>query len=474
MTEQYIASPAATAPRPEDRGADPHAPAESSVSRQPWPSPARAWYGVGVFALMLMIVFMNGGVLNLLVDMIKRDLHLTDTQVSFIIGFSSACAAFLSLPVSRLIDTLSRKLIIGTGLVIVSLATLASGLAHGFAQLFVARLLGGAGASGNGPATFSILADYFPPAKLPKAISVMNIGFVYGGAASQVFGGLLIALVLGLPAVTLPIFGTLHAWQIVFLFIAIPEVLLAILVLATVHEPPRRGVRAGAAPGTPGSKAVPVREVFRFLFANRKAFGPMFLGLAVSTLALGTLAWVPAFYMRTYGWTPAQYGVTQGIITMIISPIGLIGGGLLAEWLAKKGYDDANLRVVFISMVAHTPFAVLYPLMPTPTLALAVAAVNTTLIGAAAGPQNAALQVIVPNEMRGQITALFLFIFSLIGLGLGPTVVALLTDYVFGADSMVRYSILTVNATVGVLGSIIFWLGMKPYGEAFARARSWH
>jgi MFS family permease len=264
----------------------------------------------------------------------------------------------------------------------------------------------------------------------------------------------------------------LRPWQVVFLIIAIPELLLALLLFTTLREPPRRGVRSAGPPKGP-TRAVPVKEVFRFLLENRRAFLPMFLGLSVNVVALGTLAWQPAFYMRTYGWTPQQYGVIQGIVTLLISPIGLVGGGLLAEKLAKRGYDDANLRVVFITAVVHTPFAVLYPLMPTPTLALALGAINTTLLGMGAGPQNAALQVILPNEMRGQVTALFLFVFNVIGLGLGPTIVALLTDHVFGADVLVRYSIVTVHAIAGVLGAIIFWFGMKPYGEAFARARNW-
>lgn len=441
----------------------------TAAAQQPWPSAAKSWFSVGVFALMLLVVFMNQGVLTLLVDMIKRDLRLTDTEFSFIVGFAAACFnAVFSLPVSRLVDIISRRLLIGVGLALVSLSTIASGLAHGFWQLFVARMCGGIGASGNGPATYSILADYFPPEKLAKAISVMNLGFLYGVAASQLLGGALIAVVLAMPAVSVPLAGTLRPWQVIFLIIAIPEVLLAVLVLVAVHEPARRG-RVIAA----NVRAAPIGEVFRFLFANRKAFGPMFLGLAFSALGLGTLAWVPAFYMRTYGWGPAQYGIIQGLVTVLISPIGMLGGGFLAEWLARKGYEDANLRVVFYALAAQTPFAVLYPLMPTPLLALGVAAVSATIVGAAAGPQNAALQVICPNEMRGQITALFLFVFTMIGAAIGPTAVAILTDYVFGAENLVRYSIVTVNAIVGVVGSTIFWFGMKPYGEAYARARSW-
>jgi MFS family permease len=178
--------------------------------------------------------------------------------------------------------------------------------------------------------------------------------------------------------------------------------------------------------------------------------------------------------MRTFGWGPAQYGIIQGFVLLLIAPIGLIAGGLLAERLAKKGYDDANLRVVFIASLLHLPFAILYALMPNPYAAIALSAANIATISIGTGPQNAALQVIVPNEMRGQITALFLFCFTMIGLGIAPTLVAALTQYVFGEESMLRYSIFSIHVLFGPLATFIFWYGLKAYGQAFARARAWH
>jgi MFS family permease len=433
---------------------------------QPWPSPAKVWIGVSVFGLTVMLLFMNAGVIGLLVEMIKHDLGLSDTRASFVLGLSGVLfASFLGLPVARLVDRMSRRLLIGLGLFVMGVSTAACGLSQGFWTLLIARTVGGIGGVGNGPATFSILADYFPPAKLPKALAVMNIGFVISQAAAPLLGGALIALIATVPPVTVPVFGTLHPWQVVLIVIAIPEILLAILTLTVVHEPKRRGA---------DQSVVPLKDVFRFLYDNRSAFGPMFGGLALNSLGAGTLAWVPAFYMRTYGWGPAQYGVIQGTVLLIIAPLGLLAGGFLAEWYAKRGYDDANMRVVFLAMLIHVPFAIAYPLMPTPILALAVAAVNTTIVGALAGPQNAALQVILPNRMRGIITALFLLTFMLIGFGIAPTVVALLTNYVFQSEALIRYSIVTMNAVVGPLAAIVFYMGMKPYGEAFARARSWH
>jgi MFS family permease len=449
-------------------GASAAAPATTAPAL-PWPHPARSWYTVGMFGLMVMVAFMNQGVIGLLVDPIKKGLQLTDTEVSFIIGFAAASvSSIVGLPISRLVDRMSRKVLIGFGLTAAGILTACCGLANTFWQLFFARMGTGISVVGNGPSAFSILADTFPPAKLPKALAIMNIGFAYARSLSLIVGGMLIPFAASLTGVVIPVIGTLQMWQWMFVLIALPELFLAFLMFSTLREPARRGVR------TVGQKAVPVGDVFRFLWDNRAAFGPMFAGLGVMSLAMGTLIWSAPFFQRTYGWGPRQYALTAGTLTAIVSPIGLIGGGLLAEWLARRGYDDANFRTVAIATTCYIPFGLAYPLMPTPTLALVLQVVGGAVVLAGSGPQNAALQVILPNEMRGQVTAAFLLVFSLIGGGIAPTLVAVLNDYVFHADNMLRYSILTVSSVLLPVAAMVFWRGLPAYGRAFAQARTWH
>jgi len=446
--------------------------AAAAAGPQPWPSPRRAWYGVTLFGLTVMTLFGSAGLIGLLMQSIKVDLQLTDTEVSLIVGFAAAAFnALASLPISRLVDTISRRLIIGVGLLIVGVGSALTGLANGFWQLFAARLFSGIGGAGNGPATYSLLADYFPPEKLPKAIAFMNFGFTSGNGFALLLGGTLIAALAAMPDPSLPLIGSVRPWQLVFLVMAIPDVILGILMLTTVYEPPRRGrvLAAGAR-----HRAAPVRAVFAHLSTHRDAFGPMFLGLGLNSLAMGTLVWSAPFYERTYGWSPAQYGIIQGFVMLLIAPLGLAFGGWLAGRWARAGRDDANLRVVFVAAISHTPFAIAYALMPSPYLAVAAASLNSVLILIGVGPQNAALQVIVPNEMRGQVTALFLFLFTMIGMGLAPTVVALLTDYVYRDEADLRYSIATMHAVLAPLAAFVFWRGLPAYGRAVARAREWH
>jgi len=440
---------------------------------QPWPSPRQAWYAVGIFATALMVNFLDRGILTLLVEPIKRDLSLTDTQISLLMGFAFVCFyVFVGLPIARLVDSRSRRLIIGIGIATWSAMTALCGLAQNFWQLFVFRVGVGVGEACNGPATYSMMADLFPREKLARAIAVLNFGFVGGTGTALIIGGTVIHLIANTPEVTLPLVGTLRSWQVTFFIVGLPGLLVAAL-MATVREPVRRGRIKQSADGA-DRKILSIREVLQYLNAERRAYGPMFLGLALkSVLAFGGAMWVPTFFMRTYGWSATEIGLTQGTLLLVISPFGLVAGSLLSEWLSRRGYDDAHLRVVLLSSVVLVPGSIIFPLMPNAYLALAVMAVNNFVAMLVPAPQNAALQIITPNEMRGQVTALFLFIFNVVGFGMGPTLVAVFTDFVFGDESQLRYAMVTASAIVGPLAALVIWMGLRPYGKSVARARAW-
>jgi len=445
--------------------------AATETSKEPWPSPARAWYAVAIFRATVFTLFGNQFVVALMLEPIKVDLKLSDQQVAFIFGLAgSFTLAFASLVISPLADRYSRRLIIGVGLLLIGFCNLGSALVATAGALLVIRLLGGAGGAGNGPSTFSLLADTFPPTKLPKAMATMNIGFMIAVGLSYLVGGFLLRS-LGTPTYTLPVVGTLRSWQVVFLIMAVPDMILGLLVLFTVYEPKRRGRLATATGSTPGPVAT-YPEVFRYLKENRRAFGPMYIGLGINCIALvGHAFWMAPFYQRTHGWSPAQFGIYQGWLLLVLAPAGLMLGGWMAEQLAKRGVADANQRVVMWASLAHIPFAVSFALVPNPWVALVLAAFNTSVIGIGTGPQNAAFQAIVPNQMRAKITATFLFMFT-IGSALGPNVVSSITTYVFDDPNKLRYSLALMHAILGPLAVWVCWKGLRPYGEAYTRARA--
>ena len=447
-----------------------------SATEQPWPNPRQAWYAVGVFALVLMLNFLDRGIVGLLVQPLKTDMGLSDSQVAMIMGLAFAVFyAIVGLPIARLADSRSRRTIIGVGLATWSFMTALCGLAQNFVQLFVCRMGVGVGEACNGPATFSMLADFFPSDKLGRAAAVLNFGFTTGQGLSLILGGAVIHALSSTPQMTLPLLGTIHSWQLTFMVVGIPGLLVALL-LRTVVEPPRRGRMSGTiAAGSGPVRNLPLADVLRFVIANRRSYGPMFLGLALQTmLAFGVGGWTPTFFVRTYQWTVPEAALAQGLIFLLVWPIGLIPGSLVAEWLTKKGYADANLRWTIIVQAIFVPLAAITPLMPTAGWALTLMALQGFVASFSIGPQNAALQVITPGEMRGQITAFFLFMFNIIGFGLGPSIVALFTDKVFHDESMLRYSLATTVAILGPLAVITLWSGLKAYGKSALQARAWH
>lgn len=457
---------------PRQGSAESPTPAANPSSEEAWPDERKAWYAVFVFSLALLCDFIDRGIVTLLVPAIKADLQLSDTQMGFLLGFAFIFFyAFLGLPIARLVDSKSRRLVMACGIATWSVMTGLCGLAQNFWQLFIARVGVGVGEACNGPSTYSMMADLFPREKLTRAISVLQLGTVYGMGLGSIIGGGVLYMVSHWPPVEVPVLGPLKPWQLTFMIVGFPGVLIAML-LATVEEPKRRG-RLTQATGKTSHKAIPIQDVGKFLRANWKVYAPMFVGLGIGGLGMGAASWGPTFFYRTYGWETSEFAVYSGILTMTISPFGLYAGTRLAEWYMRNGYDDANMRLVIVTHTVAIPLGILYPLMPNPYLALGVMGLATFIRMMGPGAQNAALQVITPNEMRGQITALYLFIFNMVGYGLGPVYVAVLTDYVFGAEDQLRYALATSAAIVSPLSTLILWLGMKPYGEAYARAKAW-
>ena len=435
-----------------------------------WPSPTRSWYALVVFALTLMVNILDRGVIALLIPPIKADLQLTDTQVSIIIGFAFVIFyALMGLPIARLVDTKSRRLILGVCVTIWSLMTALCGLAQNFWQLFWARVIVGVGEAGSGPSTYSMMADLFPRDKLPRAISVLNFGFVAGQGIAMVIGGLVIKLVADVPEVSLPVVGTLRSWQLALIAVGLPGLFIAALVF-TVREPQRRGEVHRRADGK--VQSLPVRQVVGYLRQHLRVYAPMMIGMALKAiLSFGSAIWIPTLFVRKHGWTITKIGVTQGIILMICAPIGLMLGSALAEHLTKLGRDDAFVRVVVIAGLCALPTSILFPLMSNPIVALALYAVNIMILFMAPGPQNAALQVITPNQMRGQITALWLFLFNFVGYGFGPTFIAVTTDYVFRDEARLGEALSLGAAVLGITALIFIWYGMKPYGRLLRQVR---
>jgi MFS family permease len=443
----------------------------SPLADAPWPKPAYSWYVVAVLMLAYTNSFIDRQILSLLIEPIRADLQISDTQVSLLAGLAfSIFYTLAGVPIARLADQKNRRTIIAIGIASWSIMTAVCGLAKNFLHLFLARVGVGVGEATLSPAAMSMIADYFPRAKLARAISVYSMGVYFGAGLALIIGGYMIKLVSEAGNIILPVVGEVVPWQMTFFLVGLLGIPVVLLVL-TIREPLRRGLaRKGS---VEAKKASSVPELMKFLRKNRWTVTWHFLAFSFIGIGIaGFLVWTPTFFIRTHGMEAHTIGFIYGIVLFIGGTSGVYAGGFLADWLQKRGREDAILRAAFFSAVAVIPFAVMTPLMPTPTLAVVGLACTSFLLAMPQGLPAAALQVITPNPLRAQMTALYFLVGNLIANGMGPTLYALVTDYVFEDPMMLRYSMAWVSAIVLPLGALFSFLALKPYRKSVAAAQA--
>jgi MFS family permease len=431
-----------------------------------YPSSARAWATVAILMVAYVLSFVDRQILNLLVEPIRRDLAINDTQMSLLMGLSFALFyTVCGIPLGRVADTRSRRGLIAVGILFWSAATAACGMAKMYWQFLLCRIGVGVGEAALSPAAYSLIADSFPAERRATAISVYSMGVYLGSGLAFLVGGLVIQFASAQGDVTLPVLGEVRPWQLIFLILGVAGVFFTLLMLA-IKEPVRRGAGAGV--------AVPLSEVGRYIRANRRTvllhnFG--FAGLAFA--GYGSAAWIPTFYIRTYGWDAGQVGIVYGCIVAVFGCLGIVFGGRLADLMAKRGRSDANMRVGLYAALGALPMVVLFPLMDSAFWASMLLAPAVFCLSMPFGVAPAAIQEIMPNSMRGQASAIYLFVITLIGLGVGPTAVALVTDFVFADDNALRYSLLIVTTLAVLMSIILLAKSLKPYRESVTRLEQW-
>jgi len=434
--------------------------APEATGGQPWPKRNTAWYALFLFVLATMMNFLDRGVFNLMIESIKRDFQLSDIQLGLLLGPAGILFyVVVGIPLARLVDIYPRNIILSIGLTLTSGITALGGLVQNYGQLFASRMFVGVGGSAHAPGVYSMLADYFPPKRLPRAFAGLQFGFILGTGLASIVGGALLGMVAHWEPTQLgPL--TIRNWQWVLIMVGAPGLIIAIF-LWLLPEPPRRGkITKG--------KALPVKDVMREIWRRREVYGPLMIGLAASSLETGGLAdWRTPFMIRSYGWTPERIGYWSGMTVFIAMPMGLLLGTWLTERWGKK-HKDAPVRVTAFVFALAIPFAVASPLMPTGELAILMGALSGVFGFAAAAPQNTAIQTITPNEMRGQVTAVYLFMFTVFG-ALGGFVVPLFNHYVIGNEQELWKSLALTAVILMPLAALCISRGIKPYGREIER-----
>ncbi len=430
----------------------------------PWPDATYAWFVVVILALANAVSFVDRLILSLLVPEIKADLGLSDTEISLLQGFAFALFyAFMGLPIARLADSKNRKYIIVIGVTLWSIMTAVCGLARNFTQIFLARVGVGVGEASLSPSAYSILADYFPPNKLALPIGVFSAGVSGGMGLSLIAGAAAIQAVAAIGVVYIPFIGPLANWRLVFIMVGTLGIVIVVLMMF-VREPIRRDAQTVKANDRQSVTSIPIKEVWAYLKANWKLYLFVMGGYGFTSISIyGVLSWTPAFYMRSFGVTASEAGFIMGAFALLGGISGAIFGGALADWLERRGDENAKLRILFICCLVLIFPGIIAPLMPNIWLAASVLFFSFFFGTMPAGPTGAFVQIITPNRMRAQFGAIYQFALNLLGIGIGPTAVALITDYVFMDELMVRYSIAITVAIFNPLAALFVWLGFRHY-----------
>lgn len=413
------------------------------------------WYALGVLIIAYTLSYLDRQALTLMVKPIRASLDISDTQLSLLHGFAFAIFyTILGIPIGRLVDKNKRTTIVAAGIAFWSLMTALCGTAKSFTQMFLARVGVGVGEAALSPGAYSLIADYFPPKRLPQAMSLYMSAIYIGSGFATILGG---SLIMMMPALNLPVLGHLEPWQGVFMVIGLPGLLVALWVL-TLREPSRKGASKGGAPS--------FGAVLKHLGANKCTYGFLIMGYAIFTLLWnGGIAWFPTLLMRVHGWTTAEVGLRYGLVIMISGGAGVILGGFLASWLRERGRSDGNVLIGLLAVFIAVPAAMIGGVAESPWSV--IAAVTVFQFGCAMpfGGAAAALQEITPNQMRGQVTAIYLFVTNFFGIGLGPTLVALATDRLFRNDMALGNSIAATAVIAGPVALVLLVLALKPYRD---------
>jgi MFS family permease len=429
-----------------------------------WRSSAYAWWVVIVLALCLTLSLADRLIMALMIGAIKRDLDLTDTEISLLQGLAfSLLYVFAGLPLGRFADSRSRRGLAAASVIAWSAMTGACGLSKSFGQLFVARLGVGVGEAGLSPAAVSLVCDYFPPRQRSRPLAFLSVGSTAGAGLALMFGGLMVHAIGASEHLSLPVLGEVSGWQAVFLVLGCAGILFGAIFL-TIREPERQ--ERSTLP------KVPVAAVAGFIRQRGRYFIAQLLGPSFSVYTLIAFhSWMPTLLIRRFHWTAAKTGIAYGACIGIAGLCGIVFGGWLAQRRTQAGDLSAPLTIATVaSLLAAAPLLIA-PLMPNPFFVLFFVSTGLALIviPSALGP--AMLQSVCPNEMRGQLFSVYLLVMSSIAYILGPLSVAWTTDHIF-CDENAVYKSLALVAAAGVSASAIaLFFARREHRALLAAAR---
>ncbi|MDP5278350.1 MFS transporter [Sphingomonas sp. DG1-23] len=378
---------------------------------------------LALLTLTYFFSYMDRQILAILQELIKKDLQLSDTQLGLLSGLAFAIFyATLGIPVARLADRGNRKKIIAVSLAIWSAMTAAGGFAQNFVQLLVARIGVGVGEAGSSPPSHSIIADLYPPEKRAGAMGIYSLGVVLGAALGTFIGGLV---------------ASAYGWRTAMVVIGLPGIVLAVIVWLVVVEP-RRGL-SEAQPQATHAAMPSLGQGFASILANGPALHLVMAVTLTSMIGYGLTAWGPSFMVRSLGFSVREISLYVALPAGTAGAASAVFGGRLADRLARSHGLHAQALMVALLKTLALPFTLGFFLLGSPAAAIASYLAYVLLANSYLGPTFALIQGLAPVRLRALWAAITLLVINLIGLGLGPTLVGVISDLLepsLGAQSL--------------------------------------
>jgi MFS family permease len=436
--------------------------AAAAGSVKPYPSAAAGWFLVVMLTVGYIFSFVDRYILGLLIEPIKAEFDLSDRSIGWLLSAFTLVYGFMGIFMGWLVDRGKRLWIVSIGVALWSVATVATGMAKNFVQLFTARMGVGIGEATLSPATFSMIGDSFPTEKRGKPIAFYSAALPIGAGLASLLSGAVIAWTASSGNQSLPFFGELSPWRYTMIIVGLPGLLLALFFLF-MKEPVRRP--AGASSDVIGGSDF--LDALKYLWDNKALYFGFVLVICAMTAIAYSQAFLAPTFERTWGWSPQKYAYVNGIALLLIGPLNMMIMGSISDWWTKKGVKDASLRILYIGFFIMIPSGVIPLFMPTAELAFALLCINTIGIGIVSAIGVTSLLVITPAQIRGQVVALYYLAISWFG-SLGPIAVGELSSGVFGEDNL-RYAVAAIPVIFAIAPLLMMPLTKRLYREQMDR-----
>ena len=426
-----------------------------------YPEKKHSYSAVAILTLAQVFAFIDRQIPSMLVEPIKQDFNLTDSQIALLGGAAfSIFYAIMALPIGYAVDRYKRTKVLGTGIFLWSLMTALAGLANSFGKLFGARIGVAVGEAVMAPISVSLVSDSFPENKQGKPMGIITAGVYIGIGITLLGGGFLIDYLTSIGGITLPLIGYLKPWQATFMIVGIPGLVLAIAAFY-LKEPRRIEEQVDS------NHLVDKKNVFLHLKEHRKTLIPMFGGLIFMALIFYSFSfWAPTMMIRTFDISLTEVGFILGMITIISSITGTIIAGSAVDYLRNRNYSDAPVRAAMVAVILALPPIILLSFVQTELGAWICIAMYLLFISSFAPLGLLAISGVSTGNVKGQTAAIHAFLMMAFGLSLGPQLTAFFTDFVFVDPNLLINSVSLTGLIVLPISALLFKLSLSRYRES--------